>query len=466
MSSKSLRGIFFIGAVIVLLFSSSCSAEAGTQEITNQTYVVGVNDAAPLAVTGIIYSQPVDPNGRLLLSSWRDPDGSNNDQYIWDSFTLQSTETITEIDWFGVYDPLRFGAGGPVVDFSVSIFPSIAAGTEPDIANPPLVHYQTGGNAGETPIGTAGGGTLNAYAFPLPAPFVASAGAKYWVQIEAFQHGSIPDWCLAPGRGGDGSHFQRTGGAGGDILYRFAPGDAAFTLLGPVPETATPTDTPTETSTPTPTDTVTATQTAAATDTPTVSATPTQTQTPTGVQTPTDTPTATGTLSEIPTATPTATQTATPTPSEIAIDTPTPTATQAPTDTPTSTPTTTPLLNTPGKITGGGSIDLDNEGMKATFGFTINYGQGDSEPQGNLTYQDHKANWHLKATSFDQLVIEGDHAWFTGTGTIEDGQVVSFMVEINALSKPGGADTFAISIPAMNGYTAGGGLNGGNITIH
>jgi hypothetical protein len=418
MSSQSIHRILFFWVVIVLLFLSSCTADAGSQASTDKTYV-GVNELA--VVTGTIYSQPVDPSGRLLLSSWRDPDGSDNDQYIWDSFTIQSNETITEIDWFGVYDPLRFGAGGPVVDFNVSIFPSIAAGTEPDIANPPLVHYQTGGNAGETSIGTAGGGTLYAYAYSLPTPLTASAGVKYWVQIEAFQHGSLPDWCLAPGRGGDGSHFRRTGGAGGDILYQSAPGDAAFTLLGPVPATVAPTDIPTET----PTDMATT------TPTDTSTATPTSTETPT--TTPTDTPTATQTPMDVPTSTPT--------------------------DTPTQTPA--PLSNTPGKVNGGGNIDIDQEGDKATFGFTINYSQGDFAPSGNLTYQDHKANLRLKADSFNLLVIEGNHALFTGTGTMDDGQVVTFTVELDALN-----NAFHISIPALNDYSAGGALSGGNITIH
>jgi len=455
MSSKSLRGILFFGVVIVLLFSSSCSAQAVAQEVVDQTSV-DVNGLAVL--TGDIYSQPVDPNGNLLLSSWLDPNGSDNDQYIWDSFTLQSNETITQIDWFGVYDPLRFGAGGPVIDFRVSIFPSIAAGTEPDIANPPLVHYQTGGNAGETSIGTAGGETLYAYAFSLPTPFVASAGTKYWVQIQASQHGSIPDWCLAPGRGGDGRHFRRTGGAGGDILYRSFPGDAAFTLLGPVPDVPTPTDTPTETQTdtPIPTDTPTATQTAS--DTPT--ATQTSTETPTATPTDTDTPTATQTPTETSTATPTDTDT--PTATQMPVETPTATSTASPTD----TPTPVSLSNTPGKVTGGGTIGSAQDSIKATFGFTINYSQGDSAPRGNLTYQDHTANLRLKADSFDLLVIEGNHAWFTGTGNTDDGRVVSFTVEIDALSKLGLADTFSISIPAMNGYTAASPLAGGNITIH
>jgi len=447
MLSKSVHGFYSFLMAAGLLSLTSCSGNTGSQVLTDKTYV-GANSAA--VTIGTLYEQPVDPNGKLLLSSWRDPDGSDNDQYVWDNFTIQSNETITEIDWFGVYDPLRFGAGGPVIDFSVSIYPSIAAGTEPAIANPPLVKYQTGGNAGETAIGSAGGYTMYSYTFSLPTPLPVSAGVKYWVQIEAFQHGSIPDWCLAPGRGGDGSHFRRTGGAGGDILYRFAPGDAAFTLLGPVPDVPTPTDTPTETPT--------------ATQTPTD--TPTYTPTATPTDTPTDTPTATPTPTETPTATPTVTQTPIDTPTNTPTDTQTPTSVSIPTSTPTATQTPASLSNTPGKVNGGGAIDLDQDGIRATFGFTINYSQGDSAPSGNLTYQDHKATFHLKATSFDLLMIEGNHVSFRGTGILSDGQVVSFVVETNALSSLGASDTFHIYIPAMNGYVAGGNLAGGNITIH
>jgi len=445
MSFQSLRRTLIGLVAIVLLLLSSCSADAGMQSFTDKTNVDFNNQAV---VTGVIYDQPVDANGKLLLSSWLDPDGSDNDQYIWDNFTLQSNETITEIDWFGVYDPLRFGAGGPVVDFRVSIFPSIAAGTEPDIAHLPLVQYQTGGNAGETSIGMAAGTTLYAYTFNLPTPFPVSASTKYWVQIQAFQHGSIPDWCLAPGRGGDGRHFRRTGGAGGDILYRSAPGDAAFALLGPIPDTPIPTDTPTET--PTASQTATLTDTATATQTATVAPTDTRTETFT------PTLTSTGTSMTTPTVSPTDTLFATETPNEP------PAAT--PTDTPTSTPTSAPLSNTPGKVTGGGTIDTDQD--KATFGFTINYSQGDVAPRGNLTYQNHTTNLRLKADSFDLLVIEGDHVLFAGIGTTDNGQAVNFIVEIDALSKLGLPDTFHMSIPALNGYTSGGALTGGNITIH
>jgi hypothetical protein len=144
-----------------------------------------------------------------------------------------------------------------------------------------------------------------------------------------------------------------------------------------------------------------------------------------------------------------------------------PTATQTPTETPSEpTYTPTPLSNTPGRVTGGGTIGSNQDGFKATFGFTIDYSAGDAAPRGNLTYQDHTANLRLNADSFDLLFIEGDHVWFTGIGTTDDGQVVGFTVEITALGQQGPSDTFSISIPALNGYTAGGPMTGGNITIH
>jgi hypothetical protein len=63
-------------------------------------------------------------------------------------------------------------------------------------------------------------------------------------------------------------------------------------------------------------------------------------------------------------------------------------------------------------------------------------------------------------------VIDGDHVWFTGTGIVNDGQVVKFEVEMNVLNNPDQPDILHIYIPDWNGYTAGGALKGGNIEIH
>jgi hypothetical protein len=235
---KSLLGSLFVVTATSLVSYGYFPVNTPTQTNADKV-ILQVN--APAVVTGTVFSQPIDPNGKYYLSSALEPDGSDFDQYVWDNFTLQSDQVVTDINWFGLYDPLKFHAGGAAIDFRVSIYPSIAAGTEPAVANPPLIQYQIGGNAGETSIGIVGGIPMNSYTFNLPVPFNASAGVKYWVQVVASQGGSTPDWCFAAGAGGDGSHYRWGSGAGGDSGFRTVPGDIAFTLLGPIPDKLTPT---------------------------------------------------------------------------------------------------------------------------------------------------------------------------------------------------------------------------------
>lgn len=176
----------------------------------------------------IVYSQPPNPAGGLIPSSLRDPDGSATDQKAWDAFALTLTHDITEIRWSGGHDPAKSGSGGPVANFTVSIYASIPAGTQPDLARPPLERHEVGGNAGETPGPVLGGVQMYWYAFVLPAPFHAAAGTKYWVQIVAYQPGPSPDWGLTRGTGGDGHYFRYVAGEG---LYQTLTGDTAFSLL-------------------------------------------------------------------------------------------------------------------------------------------------------------------------------------------------------------------------------------------
>ena len=116
-------------------------------------------------------------------------------------------------------------------------------------------------------------------------------------------------------------------------------------------------------------------------------------------------------------------------------------------------------------MTGGGLIDLSGKGRKATFSFAVRYSSGDSMPSGNLQYIDHVSNLRMKATSFDLLIINGDHATITGTG-IAYGQFVTFTLNLVDFGKPGSGDRFMIEIPDLSGYSAGGALSGGNIQIH
>jgi hypothetical protein len=73
------------------------------------------------------------------------------DEWVWDDFTLGSTQTITEVQWRGAYIPAMLGLGGPVIGFTLKIYPTNQTGFEPDVAHPPLVGYTLSDNAGETP---------------------------------------------------------------------------------------------------------------------------------------------------------------------------------------------------------------------------------------------------------------------------------------------------------------------------
>jgi len=125
-----------------------------------------------------------------------------------------------------------------------------------------------------------------------------------------------------------------------------------------------------------------------------------------------------------------------------------------------------PTGSTPGKVTGGGAIGAKKGSVKGTFGFAISYLAGSSAPRGHLIYVDHGARFVLMATSFDQLVVEGSHARFTGTAMLGNMRRVRFEVEVDDLSKLGSADTFTIKVLEPNGYSAGSVLTRGNITIH
>ena len=201
----------------------------------------------------VAYNQPA--NGAFLRQSSQigyDRFSSDYDQYVWDNFTLSSSAAIAEIDWRGAYISGGY-YGGPVSDFVIGIYGSIAGGFQPDVLGPPLAEYTVGGSAGETPPLTPGGASqsMHDYAFVLPTPFVANADTKYWVQIEAVQNGPT-DWGLMAGGNGDNSCFIAQAGVG-DFQYFKVPGDVTFTLLtaGPPANTPTPTDTPTPTATPT-----------------------------------------------------------------------------------------------------------------------------------------------------------------------------------------------------------------------
>jgi hypothetical protein len=233
--------LFRIGAVLVLACSCvSCGSAKPTAPATLPASLSRSDDNAlapaaedpEAAGAVVIYSQPPKPSGGLLPTSWRDPDGSDTDRAVWENFGFENAQTISEVRWRGGYDPAKAGSGGPVQDFTIDIYQSIPAGSEPDLAVAPLVHYRVGGNAGETPAEVLGGVQTYDYGFVLPVPFEAAAATTYWVQIEAFQSGD-PDWGLSVGTGtlGDGRHFREVAA---EFYYQLVLDDAALELLSVV----------------------------------------------------------------------------------------------------------------------------------------------------------------------------------------------------------------------------------------
>ena len=90
-----------------------------------------------------------------LQSSCADPDGSANDGGS-GRFHARPTQAIGEVRWRGGYDPARLGSGGPVMISRLPFILPTRPAPSRTYAVRPLVHYQVGGNAGETPAGVLG----------------------------------------------------------------------------------------------------------------------------------------------------------------------------------------------------------------------------------------------------------------------------------------------------------------------
>ena len=184
-----------------------------------------------------VFEQPHDGSGTIMKSAWYAPDGLDGDVYVYDSFVLGTSQTITEVHWRGGYTNFKSGAGqSPVYNFTVSIYGPGLVDSEPAFTS--LVQYDVGGNANETPAGTFGGTPMYDYSFVLPTAFHATAGTKYWMQIEAWQgltpfYYWPPDWGFASATGGNGSHFEIIigGTAAGGNARVIRSGDTAFSLM-------------------------------------------------------------------------------------------------------------------------------------------------------------------------------------------------------------------------------------------
>jgi hypothetical protein len=217
--------ILVSGSRSVTIKAMAAKAGLANSLVATATYAISAASA--------IFSYPPSPAGGLIQSSLVFPNNSDQDMYAYDVFTLASNQLITEVDWRGGY--IHNALGGPVINFTVTIFPNVAVGARPLVTNPSqeetnpvyLVKYLVGGNAGETFAGVFGGTMMYDYKFVLPTPFLAVAGTPYWLRIEAFQN-TYPDWGIAVGTGGDGQYYRFSTAL---AQFLFIPGgDTSFTL--------------------------------------------------------------------------------------------------------------------------------------------------------------------------------------------------------------------------------------------
>ena len=191
--------------------------------------------AAGQLQAGVVFEQAHTGSGTLLMSSRYQPNGTDYDQFVWDSFSVPTAQAVTEIRWRGGYLPEMAYWGGSILNFHVSIYESTPGLSQPHLGpgypgNPAtLVAYDTGDRAGETSAGVFGGVPMYDYHFTLPTVFQAQANKLYWVQIEAEMANGLPYWGFAAGAG-NGFYFRRIAGQG-DFYFQMPPGDAAFSIL-------------------------------------------------------------------------------------------------------------------------------------------------------------------------------------------------------------------------------------------
>jgi hypothetical protein len=119
-----------------------------------------------------------------------------------------------------------------------------------------------------------------------------------------------------------------------------------------------------------------------------------------------------------------------------------------------------------GKITGGGWISIKGD-PKATFGIVGQYPDGNTA-QGNVEYQDHKANLNIKSIQINTVAttLDNKKGSITGLAQVNGAGSYPFVVYVEDNGEPGkDIDVFNISLPTYT-YSNGDILNGGNIQIH
>lgn len=123
--------------------------------------------------------------------------------------------------------------------------------------------------------------------------------------------------------------------------------------------------------------------------------------------------------------------------------------------------------STPGKVTGGGGVDIRLPDGYATSGFVFQ-ARSEDDARGTLQYNEHSddgTGLNLHSREIDLLHIDGEEAVVWGVVDIE-GESQQFVLRLIDAGEPGTADRYELEL--AGGYSAGIGetLLGGNVQIH
>jgi len=169
----------------------------------------------------VAHTQPPSAGGGGYASASYTVNGSNFDEFVWDSFSVATTQTLREIQWRGT------SLSASHIEFVIKIN---------TIALPGGTVWHVAGNAHETPVGTTG---YSDFRFTLPAGFFMTGGQTYWMQIYAVENDLPPNWQWSAGTGGNSTHVAQVPAVTGDYNYVNRAGDTAFTMLNAATEPVT-----------------------------------------------------------------------------------------------------------------------------------------------------------------------------------------------------------------------------------
>jgi hypothetical protein len=155
----------------------------------------GSRNASPAPPPVFDALQPTGVTNRNAQTSQRAATTFTGPQ-VFDDFTLTSPAAVTRVEWQGIYCVPIVAAPAPVPtasSFTVAFYPD--ANNAPDRSNPLSVATYPIGRVAQTfvssnPNATCGAATptsipLYSYSLTLNAPFLASAGVRYWLSVQA-----------------------------------------------------------------------------------------------------------------------------------------------------------------------------------------------------------------------------------------------------------------------------------------